>query len=122
MEAAFGDPKSGHAAPLGARLSPHHARGKTALHAAYGGAILSRTGQCFPPKAPNEPQQMGDVDTWKGLCHNKVADRRDGSCQEEESPLLCLRAQQSPGALAEYHRAEVESGGPIIKAANIKRE
>jgi len=65
---------------------------------------------------------MGDVDTWKGLCHNKVADSRDGSCQEEESPLLCLRAQQSPGALAEYHRAEVESGGPIIKAANIKRE
>jgi len=53
MEAAFGDPKSGHAAPLGARSFPHDARGKTALHAACGGAILSRTGQCFPPpKAP----------------------------------------------------------------------
>jgi len=33
---------------------------------------------------------MGDVDTWKGLCHNKVADSRDGCCQEKESPLLCL--------------------------------
>jgi tripartite-type tricarboxylate transporter receptor subunit TctC len=32
------------------------------------------------------------------------------------------REQQTPEALAAYHRAEIEKWWPIIKAANIKGE
>jgi hypothetical protein len=32
------------------------------------------------------------------------------------------REQQTPAALAAYHRAEIEKWWPILKAANIKAE
>ena len=35
---------------------------------------------------------------------------------------LCGKEQQSPAALAAYHKAEIEKWWPIIKAANIKAE
>src|SRR5262249_53011795 len=112
MEAAFGDPKSGHAAPLGARSPPHDARGKTALHAASAGQFCRAQGN-----VSRRQKRRMSLNKWvtstlgKGCVTTRWRISRDGSCQEEESPLLCLRAQQSPGALAEYHRAEVESGG-----------
>ena len=35
---------------------------------------------------------------------------------------IAPREQQSPAALAAYHKAEIEKWWPIIKAANIKLE
>jgi hypothetical protein len=35
---------------------------------------------------------------------------------------IAPREQQSPAALAAYHKAEIEKWWPIIKAANIKAE
>ena len=36
--------------------------------------------------------------------------------------VIATREQQTPGALAAYHKAEIEKWWPIIKAANIKVE
>jgi hypothetical protein len=36
--------------------------------------------------------------------------------------IIATADQQTPSALAAYHRAEIEKWWPIIKAANIKVE
>jgi tripartite-type tricarboxylate transporter receptor subunit TctC len=36
--------------------------------------------------------------------------------------VIATREQQTPAALAAYHKAEIEKWWPIIKAANIKVE
>jgi tripartite-type tricarboxylate transporter receptor subunit TctC len=35
---------------------------------------------------------------------------------------IFARRQQTPGALGDFHKAEIEKWWPIIKAANIKPE
>jgi tripartite-type tricarboxylate transporter receptor subunit TctC len=54
-----------------------------------------------------------------------VAALGDGNVRRrltELGQVIASREQQTPEALAAYHRAEIEKWWPIIKAANIKVE
>jgi len=54
-----------------------------------------------------------------------VAALADGNVRKRLTDLgqvIASREQQTPEALADYHRAEIEKWWPIIKAANIKVE
>jgi tripartite-type tricarboxylate transporter receptor subunit TctC len=62
------------------------------------------------------------IATLNGAVVDALADPTVRQRLTELGHEIVPREQQSPAALAAYHKAEIEKWWPIIKAANVKAE
>src|SRR5205807_10111276 len=125
------------ASPEGSNIVPHLGSGKIKTY-----AVLTKNRWAAAPEIPTIDEAGGPplhTPFWHGIwvpkgtpkeivdkLNSAVTDAlADAAVRKRLAALgheIVAREQQTPQALAAYHKAEIEKWWPIIKAANIKPE